>query len=460
MNTTWASTELRYAHLGDQRLDARLAQLVAALADRPEASVPQPTQTWAATKAAYRFWDNDRIDPDDILTAHRLATLQRLPQAGPLLALQDTTALDFTAHPATAGLGYLTAAGSHGLLAHSTLLASADGIPLGLLSQHLWARPPEQRGKRRDRRRKETADKESQRWLDALADVGRCLPADREILVLGDREADLYDLFAAPRRQGLHLLVRAKGRRRLWRQEGLLAQAVQAAPVLGTMTVYLGRGDDRPARMAVLTLRARPVSIAPPSTHPRRKELGPLLLTAVWAEEAAALAGITPLRWLLLTTRPVAEPEAAEQVVRWYALRWLVERYHYVLKSGCRVEALQLQSAQRLERALATYAVVAWRLLWLTYLARREPEQPCLGVLRAVEQAVLLAEFGRGVSERLTLAEAVVLVARLGGFLARKQDGPPGVRVLWRGLRRLSDLVKGWELAHGRQPPDELVGNA
>jgi hypothetical protein len=460
MNTTWATAELRYADLGDRRLDTRLARLVAALADRPEASVPQATQTWAATKAAYRFWDNDRIDADDILAAHRRAALDRLPSAGPLLAIQDTTALDFAAHPATAGLGYLTAEGNRGLLAHSTLLASAEGVPLGLLDQHVWARPAQQRGKRRDRRRKETADKESQRWLDALAGVGRHLPADREVLVVGDREADFYDLFASPRRPGVHLLVRAKGRRRLWREAGLLGNVMRTAPAVGTMAVPLRRGDDRPARTAVLTLRMRQVRIAPPSTHPRRKELPPLSLTAVLAVEEASPTGAAPLCWLLLTTRPAADRLATESLVRWYALRWLIERYHYVLKSGCRIEELQLGSAERLRRALATYAVVAWRLLWLAYEARRGPGQSVEVVLRAEEEAVLRAEFGRPASAPLTVGEATVLLARLGGFLARKHDGPPGVRVLWRGLRRLGDLVKGWELAHGRQPPHDLVGNA
>lgn len=460
MNTTWATAELRSADLGDQRLNARLARLVAALAERPEASVPQATQSWAATKAAYRFWDNDRIGADDILAAHRHATLGRLPPTGPLLALQDTTALDFATHPATAGLGYLTAEGSRGLLAHSTLLASAQGVPLGLLAQHVWARPPEQRGQRRDRRHKETAAKESQRWLDGLADVGRHLPAGREVLVLGDREADFYDLFAAGRRPGLHLLVRAKGRRRLWREAGLLGSALRVAPVLGVMAVELRRGDGRPARTAVLTLRARPVQLAPPSTHPRRKELGPVTLTAVLAVEEAAPAGLPPLSWLLLTTWPVGGPEAAGQLVRWYALRWLIERYHYVLKSGCRVEQLQLGSAERLRRALATYAVVAWRLLWLMHEARRAPGRPCDAALRPEECAVLQAQFGGVAGEPLGLGEAVAQIARLGGFLGRRHDGPPGVRVLWRGLRRLGDLVRGWELAHSQRPPGDLVGNA
>jgi hypothetical protein len=329
-----------------------------------------------------------------------------------------------------------------------------------LLAQYVWARPPEQRGKRRDRRHKETAGKESQRWLDGLADVGRHLPADREVLVLGDREADFYDLFAADRRPGLHLLVRAKGRRRLWREAGLLGSALRAAAALGTMAVQLRRGGDGPARTAVVTLRARPVQLAPPSTHPRRKGLGPVALTAVLAVEEEAPAGVAPLSWLLLTTWPVGTPEAAAQLVRWYALRWLIERYHYVLKSGCRVEQLQLGSAGRLRRALATYAVVAWRLLWLVYEARRDPGRPCGDVLGPPECVVLRARFGGPAGGPPGLGEAVAWIARLGGFLGRRHDGPPGVRVLWRGLRRLGDLVRGWELAHGQRPPGDLVGNA
>ena len=214
--------------------------------------------------------------------------------------------------------------------------------------------------------------------------------------------------------------------------------------------------------LSTLACRPAAVDIAPPSTHPRRKELPYLRLTAILAEEEHPPAGQEPVRWWLLTTLPITTLDDAMQAVAWYALRWLVERYHYVLKSGCRIEQLQLETAERLQRAVATYAVVAWRLLWLTYEARRHPEASCEAVLPREQWQVLhqvVHKTHRIPTSPPSLREAVRQMARLGGFLARKGDGEPGVKTIWRGLRRLDDLVTGSRLSR-HNPAPEVVGNA
>jgi hypothetical protein len=460
----WSALELRHVDLGDQRLNQRLVKLVDDLLHAPESSVPVASGDWAATKAAYRFWDNPRVDPEDIRAAHSAVTLERLgdERHGPILVIQDTTSFDFTDHPNTAGLGYLGHRKRSGLWLHTALAVTTAGVPLGPLHQHAWTRDPRDLGKRAQRNKEETADKESQRWLDALAATEAALPADQAAVTVADREADFYDLFAAPRREDSHLLIRAKPRRRVRQLEGLLGRAVRAAAAAGTMTVGLRRGDDRPPRQAVLTIRFATVDIAPPSTHVRRKELPHLRLTAILAEEEDPPAGQEPVRWWLLTTLPITTLEGAMRAVAWYALRWLVERYHYVLKSGCRIEQLQLETAERLQRALATYAVVAWRLLWLTYEARRNPETSCEAVLPPEQWRVLHQVVEKSKPLPATppsLREAVRQIARLGGFLARKGDGEPGVKTIWRGLRRLEDFVSGFKLSR-HNPGPELVGNA
>ncbi len=460
----WSSLELCHVDLGDLRLNRRLVKLVDDLLKAPEASVPQASGDWAATKAAYRFWDNPRVAPHDIHAAHRQSTLERLPDlaAETLLAIQDTTSFDFTDHSDTTGLGYLAHSKRSGLWLHSTLAVSGSGVPLGLIDQRTWARDPAALGKRAQRNQKETADKESQRWLDALAATETALPAARTVLTVADREADFYDLFAVPRRPGSDLLIRAKPRRRVRHVERLLGQAVRSNPSAGTMTVELRRGDDGPPRQATLTIRSAVLEIAPPSTHPRRTELPHLKLTAILAEEESPPDGQKPVCWWLLTTLPIATLADAEQAVRWYTMRWLIERYHYVLKSGCRVERLELETAARLERALATYAVVAWRLLWLTYEARRHPEVSCEGVLPREHWQVLhrvVKKTDKAPESPPGSREAVRQIARLGGFLARKSDGEPGVKTIWRGLRRLEDFVTGWKLSF-KNPIPRVVGNA
>ncbi len=460
----WSALELRHVDLGDRRLNRRLVKLVDDLLNAPEASVPQASGDWAATKAAYRFWDNPRVDPDNIRAAHRDSTLERLPDHHDemILSIQDTTSFDFTDHPNTTGLGYLAHSQRSGFWLHSALVVTASGVPLGLIDQQTWTRDPATLGKRAGRNKKETADKESQRWLDSLTASEAVLPAGQKVLTMADREADFYDLFAAPRRSGSHLLIRAKPRRRVRHVERLLGKAVRAAAAAGMMTVDLKRGDDRPPRTATLTIRFAMLEIAPPSTHPRRKTLPHLRLTAILAEEETPPEGQKPVCWWLLTTLPIVSLGEAEQAVRWYVLRWLVERYHYVLKSGCGIERLQLETAARLERALATYAMVAWRLLWLTYEARRHPEASCESVLPREQWQVLHRVVHKTDQVPLSspgLREAVRQIARLGGFLARKGDGEPGVKTIWRGLRRLEDLVMGWKLSL-KNPVPRVMGNA
>jgi hypothetical protein len=444
---TFFSQELRFADLGDRRLNRRLERLVTALADKPAASVPHALSDWGQTKAAYRFWDNDRVADADIRDAHRQAALARLPDEGTVLAIQDTTGLNFSDHKAVRGLGYLSRRHRRGLWVHTLLAASGDGVPLGVVHQEIWARPPKRFGRARTRARRPTARKESQRWLTALREAAALATPRRSVVVVADREADLFDLFAAPRPAGVDLLVRAKPRRRLHGDARLLGEAAAAAPVLAALTVTLPRADDRPSRMATLTLRAAVVTLERPSVHPRRRFLKPVRLGVVLAEQTDASPGEAPLRWLLLTTRPVGTAEAAVQAVRWYSRRWLIERLHFVLKSGCRIEELQLETAARLQRALATYLIVAWRLLWLTYEARRGPEEPAATVLDATERQVLLRHFGLPPDgPPPSLREAVRLVARLGGFLNRRGDGEPGVKCLWRGWQELQAMVRGYRL--------------
>ncbi len=339
---------------------------------------------------------------------------------------------------------------------------TADGLPLGLLHQHVWMRPPEQRGQRKGRRHKETADKESQRWLDTEQACVAALPPARAVVFIADREADFYDYFALPRRPGQAVLVRAKLRRRVAASKELLGVAVQQGPVRGRLTIAVPRTDGQPGRRATLAVRYGTFALLPPSTHPRRKQLQPLPLQAVLVEEVDPPPGVQPLRWLLLTTLPVASLEEAARVVRWYTYRWRIERYHFVLKSGCRLEELQLETAARLRRALALYALVAARLLHLTYRARQEPEVACEPSVSREEWEVLWRRFNPGEplpAEPPSLRQAVRWIARLGGFLDRKGDGEPGAKVLWRGLRKLRDMVTGFRLAknaaHGVQRSDE-----
>jgi hypothetical protein len=423
------------------------------LAARPSASIPAACGSWAATKAAYRFFDDETI-----VAAHVRATVERAEAEPLVLALQDTTQLELSAHPALEGAGPLAGAGQRGVLVHSVLAATDDGVPLGLLHQHRWARDPEDVGSRHTRRSKPTAEKESQRWLDALDATQAALSPATPVLTVADREADLYDLFALPRPPQSELLVRATHNRRVDHEARYLRDAIERAPGCGELTVAIGRRDACPPRPATLSLRSVALALWPP----HRRAGAAIPVVAILAEETAPPPETPPIRWLLLTTLADATPTGARAAVRRYAARWLIERYHYALKQGCAVEELQLRQVARLERALAIYAVVAWRLLWLTYAARRQPDQPCTVALSDAEWRTLWSAIQRTAppAEPPSLRQAVRWIARLGGFLGRRGDGEPGVKVIWRGLQRLEDLTLGWSLAQALPAPSPDVGNA
>jgi hypothetical protein len=461
----WALTEVGAAALGDPRRTRRVATLLTDLAARPSDGIPAACAAPAATKAAYRCLANEAIVADELRAAHIAATAARLQGETTILALQDTTALDFTAHPALAGAGPLSHPAQHGVWLHSVLAATTEGVPQGLLHQQSWARDPETVGQRRTRRQRPTAEKESQRWLDAQAATDTVIPPETQVITVADREADIYDLFALPRPPRHAVLIRATQNRCIVEEAHYLWEAVRTAPGGEVVPVLVGRRADRAPREAYLTLRWVAVTLLPPRNRPARATLAPLPLVAILAEEPVPPPGEPPIHWLLLTSLGVHSGEEALACVRWYACRWLVERYHFALKSGCKIEALQLRRTDRLERALALYAIVAWRLLWLTYLARAAPEQPCTVALAPAEWQVLYrTRYPHAIlpAQPPPLGPAVRWIARLGGFQDRTGDGAPGLKVLWRGLRRLEDLTVGWQLAHTVPPllpSPPLVGN-
>jgi len=182
-------------------------------------------------------------------------------------------------------------------------------------------------------------------------------------------------------------------------------------------------------------------------------------VTAILATEQAPPAGALPLHWLLLTTWPVCSFADACQLLLWYSYRWLIERYHFVLKSGCGVEALQLRTAARLENAVAVAGLAAVQVLWLTYLAREQPQLPCTVAFSTTEWQTLVCVSSGAPLPPLqppSLREAARLTAKLGGFLGRSGDGEPGPLTIWRGIARLTDMVAARTLF---QHPPPVIGS-
>ncbi len=352
---------------------------------------------------------------------------------------EDTTQFDFSTHHAALGLGPTGAAGLQGFFMHSALAMTVEGIPLGLLGCQTWKRTDEPRPDRA---------KESRRWPEMLAASTVGIRSETRVVHICDREADFFEFLSVAQEEGHLVLVRAYRDRKLSGEGGRLWETVEATEPLGQMAIPIPRSDEHPERIGQFSLRAVPVSIPAPA-HLHAEHLPPVDVVAVLAQEIDAPAGEDPVCWMLFTTLPISTFGHAAQCLRWYALRWRIERFHYTLKSGCRIEKLQLETAARIRTALAVYCLVAWRLLFLIYAAREQPEQPCTIFLTQPEWQALYARTHRArevPADPPDVRTAVRWIAKLGGFLGRKSDGEPGVKVLWRGFRRLTDIAEDWLL--------------
>ena len=458
----WAEEEFGEADLGDKRLNARLVQLAGILGEKPQYSLPDASGEPATLKAAYRFFDNEQVTPEGMLHSHIEATYRRMASLELVLAVQDTTYLDWTAHPDTEGLGPLASASRQGLLAHSTVGFSEERVPLGVLAQQVWARDAETFAHLKDHKQRAIEDKESHKWLQSLAAVEAARKAcpNTRFVSVGDREADIYDLFITERSSGVDLLVRAAENRRVETEERYLWAAVEASPVVASAEVKVPPRNAQAGRTAQLAIRWREITLRPPRTRAKEK-LASVTVWAVWAVEMNPPPNLPAVEWLLLTTVPVQTTADALQRLAWYACRWGIEVWHKVLKSGCRIEARQLETAERLKRCLTLYAVIAWRVLYATMLSRSVPEASCLALLNEPEwQALYCAIHHTTILPPTppTLQQAVRWIAQLGGFQNRKRDGHPGVTVIWKGFQHLSDLTYMY-LVFRPQLPLKDVGN-
>ena len=462
---SWAETEFATLDCGDTRRTRRFVRVASDFIRNPSAAIPTACRDWSGTKACYRLFDQPEVNSGAILAAHRAAMLERLrtgDEGATLLVLQDTTSLNYDNHRSKEGLGPTAGHGkdrSPGLFVHGQLVAGTDGAVHGLASAHVYARQPRGAGEPAGQRnRQPLEEKESHRWVGGWHEAQRLwedLGGTRPVLSVADREADIYELLAAcqqartERGGGAGLLVRSQHERKLEDAGTPLWQTPGALPVTAALAVGLPRGKQGlKARQATLAVRAGRVRLAVPA-H-KKKYLGLSESLELWALEVREIdppPGVEPVCWQLLTTEPVADAGDAARLVGWYALRWRIEDFHRVLKTGCRVESRQVRAAEKLQAFIALDMVVAVHLLSLVWQARISPASPVHGWLERDEWEVLAVHAAGGgpPPERPpATGEAVRMIARLGGFLGRKGDGDPGPEVLWRGLAKLRTLVEAW----------------
>jgi hypothetical protein len=454
----WAEREFGTARLGDARLEQRFVSIARDFYSRPQANIPKACNgDRAKTKAVYRFLDNQDVTLAKLLEPHQQQTLARMVEHEVVLAVQDSTSLNYTAHAwMTEGLGPIgsKAGGGLGLIVHDTVAVTPAGLALGVLDAQVWVRDWEEKEAGRP-----IEQKESMKWLRSYQ-VAAQMQAQlkrTQVVSVGDREADIYELFALAREHleagGPHLLVRATEDRCLAETSKKLREKVEAQPVAGYREIAVPPRPGRRARTAQLSVRWCEVWLRPPQG---KSALGKIRLWAVQAREQRAPAGVEPVEWLLLTTMEVGGFDQACEKLDWYVQRWMIEVFHRTLKSGCRIEHRQLGNVHRLANCLAIDMMVAARIMHLTWLGRTCPDLPCTIYFEDDQWKALSCFVSRKPTPQKkvpAIRDVIGWIAKLGGHLGRNSDRPPGTQALWEGLQRADDITETVKIftkfAHG-----------
>jgi hypothetical protein len=449
----WAEEEFGKVRLRDGRHRKRLFIVARDFYAQPAANIPQACGSRAKTKGAYRLFEHKAVSMDALLWSHYHSTMERIARERipVVLAVQDTTSFNYDTHADMEGLGPISTRvdGAQGILLHDTMAYSTEGTALGLVDVQVWARDPHEFGKRATRYQRPIEQKESFKWIKsfrAAARLQRQLGTASTVVSVGDREADVYELFALAKSDLAHpkLLVRAERDRRVKDTSACLWQYMESQPVAGERLLHIPRRKGRAARDAVLKIRFAQVELRPPQ---RKSSLGALRLWAVYVTEVSLPSEKDAVEWMLLTTLEVNDFEQALEKIDWYKKRWGIEEYHRTIKSGCRIENRQLADRTVWENCLAIDLVVAWRIEHIKKLSRQTPQAPCTVAFEEHEWQALLA-FKRPDQQLPSsppgVREITRLTAELGGFLGRKSDGEPGSTTLGRGLQRLHDIASAF----------------
>ncbi len=465
----WFDQETSGCRFSDLRLKKRLRILLEQISDAMGGSIPLACQDWANTKAAYRFFSNDRISEEEILAGHFQSTQARFAAVdGPILVLQDTTEFSYQRErPELIGVTQRVNSGKDksgrwrmhtvcGLMMHASLAVTTEGLPLGLAAIKFWTR---QKFKGTAALKKKVnptpvpiAQKESFRWLENMRQSTELFADPPRCVHIGGRESDIYELFCTAQELETYFLVRSCVNRLAGDGKHTIADEMAEVAVSGHHEVEVRDSKGRIDKTTV-EIRYRRIRVQPPVG--KQKHYPALTLTVLHAQERNEPIDRARIDWKLITNLPVSCQEDAIEKLCWYALRWKIEVFFKALKSGCRAEAARLRTADRLVNLISVFCILSWRVFRLTMINRSEPNAALQVALTNIETALLdrLVPDREPTPRKKTLSIYLTKIARLGGYLARASDPPPGNTVMWRGLSRLTDIRLGATYGAG------LMGN-
>ena len=469
----WVIEETETANLNDERLNKRLRLILAQFSERPMASIPTACGGCAELNAAYRFFDNEKVEFKNVLQPHVDSTWLRIASQPVVLMVNDTTEIDLTRpQQQVAGAGPLDGNSRRGALLHEMQAFTPDGTPLGTVDALPWTRdddkPTLTSQTRGERAATPIEEKESFRWLLSLrharAEANRC--PTTQIVYLADSEADIYEVIAEGAEEPCTVdwIIRSCQDRALVDDDeerfvlDYLRAELQASQVIYEHNISIrgreakvaceerGRRQPRQSREAVVGVRAAPVTLRAPEK--KAGQLPDVAVNAVLVSEKNPPEGDVAVEWLLLTSLPIATSDQIKLVIEYYCSRWMIEIFFRILKSGCRVEKRRFETLERELACLAVYMIVTWRTLLVCRLGQSCPEISCEAIFtpgewRSVYRVVKRQEPPKTPPK---LQEMVRLVAQLGGYVNKKnRKDEPGPQTVWLGLQRLHDIALCWE---------------
>lgn len=426
--------------LGDVRRNERFVSIINNISQQPGKSIPHHSGGWYDTKATYSFFKNKDVTLSSLQQAIMSFGSKQASTFNKILIAHDISNISYYDLKAS-GLGYLDNKEGRGIMCYSSLAISEQGLPLSLVYQQTWTRPEEQLGKGVHRKKTPFEQKETYEWYKGMQEVNKQLGCSIEKLHIADRGADIYELFFSAFEKNTDLLVRSTHNRKL--SDGShLWDNVAEQPIVATVELQIPDKTGKKKTAIEVEVRYHQVEILRPVLSKNQYESVNLSAIEIrqkgdkydWQEDL--------LHWKLLTTLEITTMTEALQCIQWYCYRWLIERFHYVLKSGTKIEELQLKDAGSLQKAIHVYSMAAMRIMQMVYQSRVTPDVNCEVVLTKgqwIAMYMLIHKSPNIPDQPPTLGQAVAWIGKLGGHLGRKSDGPPGLKTVWLGYQRVCD---------------------
>lgn len=448
----WIKEEFENCEFGDKRLIKRAEKILEQRMSNPRGTIPECSQSKKDMKATYRFFENEYFGHRDIQKGHKMETAEKIKTEKIVLALQDTMSIDYTSFKKTEGLGILEGKDNKGIMMHTTIAVTPERKALGIIEQKLWTRKSkEERNETRNDKYIPIEEKESYRWIESLQETNKIQKkiSDTMLVNIGDREIDIYEYFQEAEELNQKVLARTHYDRKICESENRMIEYILEQKSTGEITVEVKKNETRSKRTAVLEVRFAKVTLKPPKKY-AGKALREIAVTIIIAKEIIKEKDIKfePINWILTTNMEISNFENACEKIGWYSIRWQIEVFHKILKSGCKIEERRLGTAETLMKYLSLDSIVALRILNLTMSESNDKEFLCTEEF-SYEEWQALDCFENKTKELReeppTLKEIKMSIAKLGGFLGRKGDGKPGIIVMWRGLQKLAVIVEAWK---------------